>query len=76
MITENVNPAEELDPKDAKSTNETTPSMGINSNDEDEDDTDDDTDDDGDYEILPSNDSGISADDNAATGKMHEKEGE
>ncbi|MBS1744051.1 MAG: hypothetical protein JST81_13545 [Bacteroidetes bacterium] len=28
------------------------------------------------YTILPSNDAGITADDNAATGKLHQREGD
>lgn len=37
---------------------------------------DQDDDDDEGYEILPSNDAGITADDNAATGKLHQREGD
>ncbi len=84
MLTENLETAEDFDPKNRNRTDEDVPKMATPSTDDDDDNEDDDDDndgeaeddDDGDYTILPSNDSGITADDNAATGRMHEKEGE
>jgi hypothetical protein len=72
MKKENVNTSDSESKKINKKTDEESTMDVNNKRAEEEQDEDDD---DG-YTILPSNDSGITADDNAATGRMHEKEGE
>lgn len=71
MTHQNMDQSQFDDPKDKKTTDTDLPTMKGSEEDENEEEDDDDG-----YTILPSNDSGITNDDNAATGRLHEREGD